>query len=163
MSRRFDGTTPIYVQLAEEIRAQILAGELAEGDRLTSTTEYAARDRINPATANKAISRLVSEGLVVKERGIGMFVADGARSRLAAARRGGYVDEVLAPALDAGRVLGLSDADLLDAVQTHLSSRASATPAPSGSRPRTDDGSHPQSQPCSYPRSHSVAGSQEES
>jgi len=52
--RHFDDATPIYLQIAEEIRAQILSGELAEGARLISTTEYATRYRINPATANKA-------------------------------------------------------------------------------------------------------------
>ena len=100
--RRFDGATPIYLQIAEEIRSQILGGELAEGARLTSTTEYAARYRINPATANKAVALLVDEGLVVKRRGIGMFVA----------------------ALDTGLALGLSDAELRDAVAQYLTTRA---------------------------------------
>ena len=75
MSRHFEDSTPIYLQIAEEVRTQILSGDLSDGDRLTSTTEYATRYRINPATANKAITLLVDEGLVVKRRGIGMFVA----------------------------------------------------------------------------------------
>ena len=68
----FDDASPIYLQIAEEIRTQILSGDLAEEARLISTTEYATRYRINPATANKAVSLLVDEGLVVKRRGIGM-------------------------------------------------------------------------------------------
>ena len=119
--RHFDDATPIYLQIAEEIRAQILSGELAEGARLISTTEYATRYRINPATANKAVALLVDEGLVVKRRGIGMFVvlADLRRSRRAA-----YTDDVLHPALDTGLALGLDDAELRDAVVQYLESHA---------------------------------------
>ena len=61
MSRHFEDSTPIYLQIAEEVRTQILSGDLSDGDRLTSTTEYATRYRINPATANKAITLLVDE------------------------------------------------------------------------------------------------------
>ena len=122
--RHFDDATPIYLQIAEEIRAQILSGELAEGARLISTTEYATRYRINPATANKAVALLVDEGLVVKRRGIGMFVVDGALADLRRSRRAAYTDDVLHPALDTGLALGLDDAVLRDAVVQYLESHA---------------------------------------
>ncbi|MFC2599042.1 GntR family transcriptional regulator [Actinomyces massiliensis] len=122
--RHFDDATPIYLQIAEEIRAQILSGELAEGARLISTTEYATRYRINPATANKAVALLVDEGLVVKRRGIGMFVVDGALTDLRRSRRAAYTDDVLHPALDTGLALGLDDAELRDAVVQYLESHA---------------------------------------
>ena len=120
MSRHFEDSTPIYLQIAEEVRTQILSGDLSDGDRLTSTTEYATRYRINPATANKAITLLVDEGLVVKRRGIGMFVAHGAYEHLRNERARKYVDTTLGPALHAGRVLGLSDDDLVEAARTYL-------------------------------------------
>ena len=122
--RHFDDATPIYLQIAEEIRAQILSGELAEGARLISTTEYATRYRINPATANKAVALLVDEGLVVKRRGIGMFVVDGALTDLRRSRRAAYTDDVLHPALATGLALGLDDAELRDAVVQYLESHA---------------------------------------
>ena len=122
--RHFDDATPIYLQIAEEIRAQILSGELAEGARLISTTEYATRYRINPATANKAVALLVDEGLVVKRRGIGMFVVDCALADLRRSRRAAYTDDVLHPALDTGLALGLDDAELRDAVVQYLESHA---------------------------------------
>ena len=120
MSHHFEDSTPIYLQIAEEVRTQILSGDLSDGDRLTSTTEYATRYRINPATANKAITLLVDEGLVVKRRGIGMFVAHGAYEHLRNERARTYVDTTLGPALHAGRVLGLSDDDLVEAARTYL-------------------------------------------
>ena len=122
--RHFDDATPIFLLLAEDLRAQILGGELAEGARLTSTTEYATRYRINPATANKAVALLVDEGLVVKRRGIGMFVVDGALADLRRSRRAAYTDDVLHPALDTGLALGLDDAELRDAVVQYLESHA---------------------------------------
>ena len=98
------------------------------GTRLISTTEYAARYRINPATANKAVALLVDEGLVVKRRGIGMFVADGALAGLRRSRRAAYADGVLHPALDAGFALGLSSAELRDAVVQYLNAHARKEP-----------------------------------
>ena len=69
------------MQIADDIRAQILRGALRAGDQLTSTTEYSATYRINPATVGKAFSILVDEGLVEKRRGIGMFVAEAHSTR----------------------------------------------------------------------------------
>ena len=128
MARSFDDATPIYLQIADEVRDQIVTGVHDDGDRLTSTTEYATRYRINPATANKAVALLVDEGLVVKQRGIGMFVADGARERLVAQRRVAYADEVLGPALDAGLALGIDAEALLAAAAEHLRSQSPDTP-----------------------------------
>lgn len=108
----FRPETPIYVQIAQDIRSRILRGELAPGDQLMSTTQYATVHRINPATANKAFAQLVTEGLVVKRRGIGMFVAAEAPEILRAAGRTAYREEVLAPALAHGLDLGLSPADI---------------------------------------------------
>ena len=120
MPPTFTPGIPIYVQIADNIRDQILRGALRDGDQLTSTTEYATTYRINPATANKAIALLVDEGLVVKRRGIGMFVALGAEERLRSDRARTYVDTTLGPALHTGRVLGLSDDDLVEATRTYL-------------------------------------------
>ena len=53
MPPTFVSGIPIYVQIADSIRAQILRGALRDGDQLTSTTEYATTYRINPATAGK--------------------------------------------------------------------------------------------------------------
>ena len=80
----FDGPEPIFLQIAQMIRAQVLAGELAEEEQVMSTTQFATTFRINPATAAKAFAGLVDEGDLYKRRGLGMFVAPGARERLLA-------------------------------------------------------------------------------
>ena len=77
-----DDGAPIFSQIAERLADDIAAGTLAEGDRVPSTNELAAFYRINPATAAKGINVLIDDGLLEKRRGIGMFVAAGARDRL---------------------------------------------------------------------------------
>lgn len=116
----FSDREPIYRQIANDLRRQILAGALAEGDRVMSTNEYAAAYRINPATAAKAFAELVSEQLIERRRGIGMFVMNGARARLVDAGREDYVTGTLAPALRAGLALGLTESEINSHIQRIL-------------------------------------------
>ena len=108
----FDGREPIYVQIAESIRAEILSGALKEGDQVMSTTQYATTYRINPATAAKAFAQLVDEGVLHKQRGVGMFVTDGARTLLRDRRREAFFTERLDPVLREAALLGITTADL---------------------------------------------------
>ncbi len=113
-----DATTPIYIQIAEDIRHRILIGDLLDGDHVMSTTQYATTYRINPATAAKAFSALVDDGLLVKRRGIGMFIAPGARARLTAQRRADFIDARLAPLVEEGLALGLDAEELITAIRS---------------------------------------------
>ncbi|WP_278235489.1 GntR family transcriptional regulator [Isoptericola sp. AK164] len=119
----FDGPEPLYVQIAQMIRSQVLAGELAEDEQVMSTTQFATTFRINPATAAKAFAGLVDEGVLYKRRGLGMFVAPGARQRLLEHDRTAYFDDVLAPALAQAAVLGISDDEIVD----HIRHRSTTT------------------------------------
>ena len=110
----FDGREPIYVQIAAQIRAEILAGTLAEEEQVMSTTQYATTYRINPATAAKAFAELVDEGVLYKRRGVGMFVAPGARARMLARHREDFFAEVLDPVLAQAAVLGISADQLVE-------------------------------------------------
>ncbi|WP_233188017.1 GntR family transcriptional regulator [Actinomyces qiguomingii] len=107
-----DSTTPIYKQIADDIRHQILMRALTDGDRVMSTTQYAATYRINPATAAKAFAQLIEEGLLVKRRGLGMFVAEGARERLIVAEYTGFIDQTFSAVVRQGLALGI-DANAL--------------------------------------------------
>lgn len=118
----FDGPEPLYVQIAQHVRDLVLAGDLAEEEQVMSTTQFATTYRINPATAAKAFAGLVEEGVLYKRRGLGMFVAPGARERLLGTGREAYFAEVLDPALDQAERLGIST----DEVLTHLEQRAAA-------------------------------------
>ncbi len=66
---------PIYRQVIEQVRRQIMAGQLSEGQRLDSVRDLAGRLRVNPMTISKAYALLEVEGLTERRRGIGLFVA----------------------------------------------------------------------------------------
>ena len=66
---------PIYRQIIEQVRQQIMAGQLSEGQQLDSVRELAGRLRVNPMTISKAYALLEVEGLAERRRGVGLFVA----------------------------------------------------------------------------------------
>ena len=105
--------TPLFAQVAERLAAEIADGGLAEGERVPSTNELAAYYRINPATAAKGINLLADDGLLEKRRGIGMFVAAGARQRLLAQRREQFVERYVRPLLTEATRLGIDSGELI--------------------------------------------------
>ena len=108
-----DEGAPLFVQIAERLADEIADGGLAEGEQVPSTNEMAAYYRINPATAAKGINMLIEDGLLEKRRGIGMFVAAGARVRLLAERRKRFAERYVEPLLaEAGR-LGINADELV--------------------------------------------------
>ncbi|MBL7502612.1 GntR family transcriptional regulator [Frankia sp. CNm7] len=107
-----DDGTPLFAQIAERLADLIAEGALAEGERVPSTNELAAYHRINPATAAKGINVLADDGLLEKRRGIGMFVASGARERLLAERRKRFAERYVQPMVSEAQRLGF-DTDVL--------------------------------------------------
>jgi DNA-binding GntR family transcriptional regulator len=73
--RRAPDFTPLYYRIEERLRARIAAGEFREGDRLPSETELAREFKTTRVTVRQAFTRLVFEGLIVRETGRGTFVA----------------------------------------------------------------------------------------
>ena len=82
---------PVYVRLREVIADAILSGRFGDGDPLPSVRAMAAEQGANPLTVAKAYQGFQDEGLVVVRRGVGMFVAPGARSRLRDAERNAFL------------------------------------------------------------------------
>ena len=119
----------LFLQIAESIEDQIVEGSLAEESQAPSTNELAAFYRINPATAAKGVSMLVDQGVLYKRRGIGMFVASGARERVLAVRRGAFADRYLEPLLAEARTLGLSPDDLAVLLRQRAAQTTDETPA----------------------------------
>ena len=102
----------LFQQIAESVEDSIVEGSLGEEERAPSTNELASFYRINPATAAKGIAVLVDKGVLYKRRGIGMFVADGAREQLLTERRTAFAARYLDPLLTEARKLGLTADDL---------------------------------------------------
>jgi DNA-binding transcriptional regulator YhcF (GntR family) len=103
----FDDRSPIYVQIANGIKDDVVSGALKEDEQVMSTNQYAAFYQINPATAAKGFAQLVDEGVLYKKRGIGMFVSPDARERLRSQRRERFFAEVVDPMLAEARMVGV--------------------------------------------------------
>ena len=133
-----DEGRPLFLQIAEAIEGSIVDGTLAEDAQAPSTNELAAFYRINPATAAKGVTMLTDKGVLVKRRGIGMFVALGARDILLRERRALFAERFLDPLLAEARTLGL-DTDDLTAVLRERATTAAPTArlAPTGPHART--------------------------
>jgi DNA-binding GntR family transcriptional regulator len=79
-----DRPVPLYMQVVRQLRAQIAAGELNDGDKLPSQRQMMARWRISMQTASKVIGALKTEGLAIPSIGRDTIVAPGAAARIAA-------------------------------------------------------------------------------
>lgn len=105
---------PVYVRLRETIADAILAGRYADGDPLPSVRALAAEEQANPLTVAKAYQGFQDEGLIVVKRGVGMFVAPGARARLGDSERNRFMKEEWPEIRARMRRLGIDPAELIE-------------------------------------------------
>ena len=105
---------PVYLRLRETISDAILAGRFGDGDPLPSVRTLAAAEGANPLTVAKAYQGFQDEGLVLVRRGIGMFVAPGARARLRDAERQRFLTAEWPLIRDRMKRLGIEPAALLE-------------------------------------------------
>lgn len=103
---RIDPTAeePLFEQLASQVRAAVIRGELSPGDRLPSARELAASLEINLHTVLHAYQDLRDEGLIELRRGRGAVVAD--RSAQDFTRLRAALDDLVAAAGDLGLAAG---------------------------------------------------------
>jgi GntR family transcriptional regulator len=113
----FDDRSPIYRQIAERIKADVLSGALRGDEQVMSTNQYAAFYRINPATAAKAFQQLVDEGVLYKRRGIGMFVSPQAREELRKRRRETFFADVVDPMVAEAKAVGIPLSDVIGRIR----------------------------------------------
>ena len=66
---------PIYRQLMEQVRRQIMGGQLPEGQKLVSVRDLARQLKVNPMTVSKVYTLLEMERILERRRGVGLFVA----------------------------------------------------------------------------------------
>ena len=98
---------PVYVRLRETIADAILSGKYSDGDPLPSVRALAAEEQANPLTVAKAYQGFQDEGLVTVRRGVGLFVAPGARARR-------LVEEEWPVIRDRMARLGINASDLIE-------------------------------------------------
>lgn len=76
MSFTFDNNLPIYVQLVEQLKINIISGKTKPGERIPSVRELALKNQVNPNTMQKALGELEALGLIYTERTNGKYVTN---------------------------------------------------------------------------------------
>lgn len=113
MTLRSSHEKPVYVRLREVIADAILVGRYSDGDPLPSVRALAAEQGANPLTVAKAYQGFQDEGLIVVKRGVGMFVAPGAASRLRSSERETFITSEWPAIRDRMARLGIDPAELM--------------------------------------------------
>lgn len=112
MNDSFQEGSPIFHQVEKRISDSIVKKHLQAGDQVPSTNQFATYYQINPATAAKGMNRLAEKGILLKKRGIGMFVAENARDKLMEDRRRRFYTDYVVTILEEASQLEVSKEDL---------------------------------------------------
>jgi DNA-binding transcriptional regulator YhcF (GntR family) len=117
MQLNLSGEKPIFIQFAEALENNILKGIFKEETQIPSTTEVAVTFKINPATANRGVHLLVDEGIIYKKRGVGMFVASGAREKIVVKRKNAFYDGFIRPLLEEAEALQIGKSAIIAMIE----------------------------------------------
>ena len=112
-----DSTTPIYIQIAEWLQHEIVAGRLQNDDKVYSQYQLAELFNVNPATAGKGLTILLEEQLLYKKRGLGMFVTPNAKDRILSKRRNETLTKMAQDLVIEAKRLLVSDEELLELIR----------------------------------------------
>ncbi|MGW8820946.1 GntR family transcriptional regulator [Paenibacillus lautus] len=117
MAFQIDDSRPIFMQIADKIEDDIIEARLPEETQVPSTNQFAAFYQINPATAAKGVNLLVDQGILYKKRGIGMFVASGARELLMEKRKTEFYEEYVVAMVKEAAKLGITKDQLSEMIR----------------------------------------------
>jgi DNA-binding transcriptional regulator YhcF (GntR family) len=116
LNTTFDNNKPIFIQIREKIEDQIVNDQLKEEEQAPSTNQLVSFYKINHATVAKGVNQLVEEGILYKKRGIGMFVAAGAKEKLMNKRKEVFVDDYIVPLVQEAVKLGISEVEITEMI-----------------------------------------------
>ena len=108
---------PIYMQIANQFRTDILTGKFDQGEYLPSIRRLAKDLKISVITTMKAYEELAEEGLVTAVQGKGFYV-NAQDSEMLREQHLRKVEDSLLEAISAAEIAGMSDAELMQTLQT---------------------------------------------
>ena len=118
----FDSIKPIYIQIAEAIEDEIIAGNLAEGAPAYSQLVLSKELGINPATAAKGINVLVQRGILEKQRGQSMIVAAGSKKKLLIDKQTNGFQSTVRGLVDEAKKIELPEEKLIAMIRQYFTS-----------------------------------------
>ncbi len=124
----------IYLQIAERLCDEILAGRYGSDERVPGVREYAALLQVNINTAHKAFDNLVQRGILYNKRGLGSFVAVDAHERITKARRQEFLTQQLPDVARTMLQLGLTLTEVMNALRQMLDHAPPITPQASAEK-----------------------------
>jgi len=109
----FQENMPIYVQIANDIKDQIIAGKLSDGDKLNSVREYTISYEVTSLTMQRALGLLESETVIETKKGVGSFVKPGVREELKVR----LVEELVRDFIARAANMGITGEEILNRVK----------------------------------------------
>jgi len=91
--KQWNESQPIFLQIRQQLIEMILNGSISDGEAMPSVRQIAMDLSVNPLTVTKAYQSLVELDVVVKKRGLGMFVEEKARTKLLVHERSKFLAE----------------------------------------------------------------------
>lgn len=103
----FNDNRAIYLQMADRLCDDILAGQYRADERIPSVREYAVSLEVNTNTAVKAYEELSRDGIIYNKRGLGYFVSQEAKARIQRQRRSAFFKDLLPEVFRQMKLLGI--------------------------------------------------------
>lgn len=110
----FNENKAIYLQIVDRICDEILTGKYAEEERVPSVREYAAVVEVNANTVMRSYDYLQSKEIIYNKRGIGYFVAVGAKERILEMRKDQFLNNEIDYLFNQLKSLGISSEELCE-------------------------------------------------
>ena len=115
MTYKFSSDSPIFLQIAEIIKADIVSGKIEVGHKLKSVREFAAEFNANPNTVQKGLAELEEMGLIYTDRTNGKFVADDRLTIIKGKQK--VINQKISDFFKEMQSLGLSKTDIVQMVE----------------------------------------------
>lgn len=104
----FKTNKPIYLQIVDFCFQKVLTNEWIEEERIPSVRELGTLLQVNPNTAMRAFEYMQTEGIIYSKRGMGYYVATGARKLISALQKKDFFEEILPETFKAMEILDIS-------------------------------------------------------
>lgn len=114
----FDARMPIYLQIMEGIKKDIISGKLKRGEKMPSVRNMAAELKVNVNTMQRVYQELEREGVMTTQRGTGSFVTE--NEEIISGIKNKMAQELLGSFLNGMRELGLDDARILAVLREYM-------------------------------------------
>lgn len=117
----FEQGMPIYFQIIQKVKADIISGKLKGGEKMPSVREFSETFKVNPNTVQRVFIELEREGITYSQRGIGTFVTEGVEliNKLKTTQAEGYTQKFADEMLE----LGLAKKEIFEYLEKILEGR----------------------------------------